>query len=319
MTAADTRARAALNTAQTARELVRHGAAWLDAAGLGFHHGTDNALDEAASLVLHALRIGYDQPDDVLDRELTASERAHAIDLLEQRVATRKPAAYLTREAWFAGLPFYVDERVLVPRSPLAELVEAEFTPWVDPPAVGSVLDLCAGSGCIGIACALYLPQAEVTLADLSDDALAVARINVDRHDLADRVRVVQSDLFAALAGRCYDIIVSNPPYVPRGEFERLGAEFMHEPALGLVAGDDGLDIVVRILREAARHLTARGILVVEVGNTQDALVERFPDVPFLWLDFARGGEGVFLLERDQLLRCQDLFDRAAVQASAEN
>jgi ribosomal protein L3 glutamine methyltransferase len=313
------RAPAALNTAQTARELIRHGAAWFDAAGLGFHHGTDNALDEAASLVLYALRIDYDQPDEVLDDELTAPGRARAIELLEQRVATRKPAAYLTREAWFAGLPFYVDERVLVPRSPLAELIEAEFTPWVDPPAVRQILDLCTGSGCIGIACAMYLPQAEVTLADLSDDALAVARINVERHGLPERVRVVQSDLFAALAGRCYDIIVSNPPYVPREEFERLGAEFTHEPALGLVAGEDGLDIVVRILSGAARHLTARGILVVEVGNSQEILVERFPDVQFLWLDFARGGEGVFLLEREQLLQYQAVFDRAAARTTDEN
>lgn len=315
MTSADPRAAAgrdALNTAQTARDLVLAGAAWFEAAGLGFHHGTDNALDEAAALVLHALQIGHDAAEAELDRVPGAQERSRAVELLEARVTTRKPAAYLTRETWFAGLPFYVDERVLVPRSPLAELIEEEFTPWIDPADVRSVLDLCTGSGCIGIACAVYFPQAEVTLSDLSDDALAVARINVERHGLAERVRLVRSDVFASLAGRCFDIIVSNPPYVPREEFEGLAPEFAHEPAFGLVAGEDGLDIVVRILRDAAAHLNAGGILVVEVGNTQDLLVERFPEVPFLWLDFARGGEGVFLLERDQLLQHQAGFDQAA-------
>lgn len=304
--------RDALNTAQTARDLVLAGAAWFEAAGLGFHHGTDNALDEAAVLVLHALQLGFDTPEAELDRVLDAQERARAIALLEARVTTRRPAAYLTGEAWFAGLPFHVDARVLVPRSPLAELVEAEFTPWIDPAGVRRILDLCTGSGCIGIACAVYFPQAEVTLADLSDDALAVARSNVERHGLAKRVRVVRSDVFNSLAGQRYDIIVSNPPYVPRAEFEALGPEFAHEPALGLVAGADGLDIVVRILCDAAGHLEAGGILVVEVGNTQDALAERFPEVPFLWLDFARGGEGVFVLDREQLLLHQTTFDRAA-------
>jgi ribosomal protein L3 glutamine methyltransferase len=205
-----------------------------------------------------------------------------------------------------------VDERVLVPRSPLAELIEAQFTPWLEPSGVRRILDLCTGSGCIGIACAQYFPRAHVTLADLSPDALAVARINVDRHDLAGRVSILQSDVFAALAGQCFDIIVSNPPYVPRREMAGLATEFSHEPELGLVAGDDGLEIVLRILRDAARHLTAAGMLVVEVGYTQEILVERFPDVPFLWLDFAFGGDGVFLLERDQLLQHRAAFEQAA-------
>lgn len=303
---------AALNSARTARDLIEQGAAWFEAAGLGYHHGTDNALDEAAVLVLHALGIGYDEPEAVLDRPLNDTGRAAAIALLERRVATRKPAAYLTREAWFAGLPFYVDERVLVPRSPLAELIEEEFTPWVEPSAVHRILDLCTGSGCIGIACAHYFPHAGVTLSDLSEEALAVARINVERHGLAGRVEVVRSDVFAELAGRRYDIIVSNPPYVPGAEYAGLVAEFSHEPGLGLVAGADGLDIVVRILRDAAAHLTDTGILVVEVGNTQDNLAECFPEVPFMWLDFARGGEGVFLLERAQLLAHMTAFVQAA-------
>lgn len=320
MTPADTRGAAgrdALNTAQTARDLVLAGAAWFEAAGLGFHHGTDNALDEAAALVLHALQIGFDAPEAELDRVLEPTAQARAVAMLEARVATRKPAAYLTHEMWFAGVPFYVDERVLVPRSPLAELIEAEFTPWIDPAGVQRVLDLCTGSGCIGIACALYFPQAEVTLTDVSEDALTVARINVERHGLAERVRLVRSDVFVSLAGQCYDIIVSNPPYVPRAEFESLDPEFAHEPALGLVAGADGLDVVARILRDAAVHLAPGGILVVEVGNTQDILAERFPEVPFLWLDFERGGEGVFLLERDQLLQHQAVFDRVAASRSS--
>jgi len=304
--------RGALNTARTARDLIRRGARYLDAAGLGFFHGTNNSLDEAASLVLHALQIGYDQPGEVLDRVLTDVERERAIDLLERRIATRKPAAYLIGEAWFAGLPFLVDERVLVPRSPLAELIEAQFTPWVNPAGVQRILDLCTGSGCIGIACARYFPAASVALTDLSPDALEVAKINVVRHGLGGRVNVLQSDVFSALEDQRYDIIVSNPPYVPRDEMEGLAAEFRHEPALGLLAGDDGLDIVVRILCNAARHLTSSGILVVEVGNTQDILVGRFPDIPFTWLEFAYGGDGVFLLERGQLEQHQAVFEQAA-------
>ncbi len=310
--------RDALNTAQTARDLIQRGAAYFDAAGLGYHHGTDNALDEAASLVLYALHIGYEQPGEALGRRLSDAERTRVVDLLEQRVTTRKPAAYLIQEAWFAGLSFYVDERVLVPRSPLAELIEAQFAPWVNPAGVRRILDLCTGSGCIGIACAYYFPQADVTLSDLSPDALAVASINVDRHGLGQRISLLQSDVFSDLEDRRYDIIVSNPPYVPTAEMDILVAEFRHEPALGLAAGDAGLDIVLRILRDAASHLAASGILVVEVGNTQDMLVARFPDVPFTWLDFAYGGDGVFLLERDQLEQHQAVFDQAVSASTTD-
>jgi len=315
MKAVDSRpadARDALTTAKTVRDLIRHGAAYLEAAGLGFYHGTDNARDEAASLVLHVLQMGYEQPDAALDREVTRAQQARVIDLLDRRVTTRRPAAYLIREAWFAGLPFFVDERVLVPRSPLAELIESQFTPWVNPVGVHRILDLCTGSGCIGIACAHHFPSATVTLADVSSDALEVARINVARHGLEDRVTIRQSDVFAALEGQCYDIIVSNPPYVPHDEMNALPAEFRHEPALGLVAGAEGLDIVVRILRDAARHLATSGILVVEVGNTQDRLVERFPEIPFTWLDFAYGGDGVFLLEHDRLEAYQAALGRGS-------
>jgi ribosomal protein L3 glutamine methyltransferase len=302
---------ASLIGAGSPRELIDRGAALFEAADLVYGHGTDNALDEAAMLVLHALHIGYDQPDTVLDRALVTDEFAGAAKLLAQRISSRKPAAYLIRESWFAGMPFYVDERVLVPRSPIAELIEAQFAPWIAPAEVRQVLDMCTGSGCIGIACAHYFPEASVTLTDLSADALDVARINIGRHGLPGRVTALQSDVFDALEGQCFDIIVSNPPYVPQTEMQELGPEFHHEPALGLVAGIDGLDIVLRILRGAARHLNESGILVVEVGYSQDFLVECFPEVPFVWLDFEFGGEGVFLLDRKALDSCQPLFDAA--------
>ena len=291
-----------LADAGTARELIEHGARLLDGAGVVFAHGTDNALDESAALVLHALDLDFGIDDRELDRALQPDQVRRARELLELRIRTRKPAAYLTHQAWFAGMPFYVDERVLVPRSPLAELVENRFQPWVNPDAVRGVLDLCTGSGCIGIACAHYFPDAEVVLTDISPDALQVAGVNIERHDLAKRVIALRSDVYSVLGARRFDMIVSNPPYVPEGELTELSEEFRYEPALGLVSGSDGLDVVVRILAGAAMHLRERGILVVEVGHVQDALVGLFPDVPFLWLDFEYGGEGVLLLERDQLL-----------------
>ena len=295
----------------TVRALIEQGAARLEHAGVGFYHGTDNALDEAACLVLHVLGIDHDVAEGALDRPVDAAGCRRVESLLETRIRSRKPAAYLIGEAWFAGLPFHVDERVLIPRSPLAELIENGFEPWIDPGRVGEVLDLCTGSGCIGIACAYVLPQARVTLSDISDAALEVADSNIARHALSDRVSTVRSDLFSNLVGRQFDIIVSNPPYVPEDELAGLDTEFSHEPALGLQAGPEGLDIVLRILRDAARFLRPGGILVVEVGHSEPALVERLPGVPFLWLEFERGGEGVFLLEREQLLACQSLFEAA--------
>ena len=302
----------------TARDLITWGAQQFSAAGLAFEHGTDNAQDEAAALVLHVLGIGYDQPDAALDRAITATDRTRCIELLERRIATRKPAAYLINEAWFAGLPFYVDERVLVPRSPIAELVEDGFAPWIDPARIRRVLDLCTGSGCIGIACAYAFPDARIDATDISGAALEVARRNVTRHDLAGRVRLLESDVFSELSGEVYDIIVSNPPYVTAAEMAQLPREFLHEPAAGLVAGSDGLDIVVRILKDAARWLAADGILVVEVGYSQDNLIALFPEVPFTWLEFEYGGEGVLLLEAALLTGYQSTFDRvAALRAAA--
>jgi ribosomal protein L3 glutamine methyltransferase len=302
-----------MNSLKTVRDFIRWGASRFGEAGLVYGHGTDNALDESAALVLHALHLGMELPGDYLDAVLSETERQDVIHLIESRVSTRKPAAYLTHEAWFAGLPFYVDERVLVPRSPIAELITNRFAPWVVPERIDSLLDLCTGSGCIAIACAFAFPDAHVLATDISCDALAVARENVARHELAHRVQLLESSLFERIGERRFDLIVSNPPYVPQPEVQQLPEEFRHEPALGLSAGEDGLDVVVQILKNASQHLSENGILVVEVGCSQETLVELYPEIAFLWLEFEQGGEGVFLLEQDQLRRHQQDFDRVAV------
>jgi ribosomal protein L3 glutamine methyltransferase len=286
----------------TVAGLIAEGARRLRRARVFFGHGTDNARDEAAALVLHALRLRPVTPGAALyARRVPAAAAARARALIGRRIKERIPAAYLTGMTGFAGLTFKVDPRVLIPRSPIAELIERRFAPWIEPQRVRRVLDLGTGSGCIAIAAARALPRARVDAVDISPQALAVAAGNVRRHRLKGRVRLVRSDHFRALRGRTYDIIVSNPPYVGARELAALPREYRHEPRLALAAGRSGLDSVRIILREAARHLRARGVLVVEVGNTEAALRRAYPRLPFLWLAFERGGGGVFVLTREQL------------------
>lgn len=293
-------------------DFIRWGASQFRAAELSFAHGMASALDEASYLVLHTLNLPVDTPELYFASKLTQPEKLKVVDILERRIIERKPAAYLTHEAWFAGLPFYVDERVLVPRSPIAELVEKQFYPWIDEAQVTQVLDLCTGSGCIGIACAYAFPQAKVDLSDISAEAIAVAKLNIERHGVQAHVQAVESDLFAALTSQRYDLIVSNPPYVDANEIEEMSSEFQHEPLLGLAAGQDGLDIVHRILATAREHLTEHGILIVEVGNSQFALAEAYPEIAFQWLEFERGGDGIFLLTAAQLDEYAELFNESA-------
>jgi len=293
----------------TIQDFIRWGASRFNAEGLCFGHGTDNALDEATQLVLYALHLPPDLPAVYRECRLTFPEREAVSELLEQRVNERKPAAYLTHRAWFAGLEFYVNEDVVVPRSPLAELVEAGFEPWVGTEGLHRILDLGTGSGCIGIACAVHLPEVEVDLAEVSPAALEVASINRARHHLEERVQLLQSSLFEGIGDRRYDIIVSNPPYVSTAELAALPKEYRNEPELGLAGGETGLDLVLRILHDAPTYLNEGGVLVVEVGNTAAELERRFPDLPFLWIEFERGGEGVFLMQRDQLTELNPLFD----------
>jgi len=273
----------------------------LESARVHFGHGTDNARDEAAELVFFAAGLGHELGSGAYSRRLTARRTARIDALLKRRIGERIPLAYLTHRSFFAGLELYVDERVLVPRSPIADLVLRRFQPWVDLGAVRRILDVGTGSGAIALACAMAFPKARVDAVDVSAPALQVARRNVRRLNLEKRVTMLHSDHFDAVKGRRYDIIVSNPPYVGRAELARLPREYEHEPRVGLASGADGLDSVRAIFAAAGRHLSRHGILVVEVGNTERALLRSFPRLPFVWPEIAMGGGGVFLLRASDL------------------
>jgi ribosomal protein L3 glutamine methyltransferase len=300
-----------ITTLHSIRDYIRWAASRFAEQQIFLGHGTLTPLDEAAAIVLHTLHQPYDLVESYLDSRLTNEERQAVVQLITRRITERKPSAYLTQEALFANLAFFVDERVLVPRSPIAELIIDRFAPWVEESEVFNILDLCTGSGCIAIACAYAFPEAHVDAVDLSTDALAVAAINVDKHQVRDYVSLYESDLFQNLPHKPYDIIVSNPPYVSLAEWESLPAEFHTEPALGFKGGVTGLDLVIRILVDAKDYLADTGILIIEVGNSAETLQNLFPDVPFFWLEFARGGEGVFLLTAAQITTYHSLFASA--------
>lgn len=282
------------------RDYLRYASTQFAASPLFFGHGTDNVWDEAVQLVMRSLNLPLENNTLFLDARLTRDERVMILDRIERRVTERVPLAYLLGEAWFMGMPFHVDERVLVPRSPMGELLEIGLQPWLGDTEVHRILDLCTGSGCIGIGAAMVFEDAEVDLSDISEDALAVAESNIDLHDVRDRVSTVKSDVFENISGR-YDVILSNPPYVDAEDLADMPDEYRHEPELGLAAGADGLDIAHRILAKAADHLTEDGLLIVEVGNSWVALDQAYPDLPFTWLEFENGGDGVFLLRAEDL------------------
>ena len=292
----------------TITDLIRWAASRFSEAGLCFGHGTDNAIDEAAALVLHTLHLPSDLHPNWLQSHVTEQEREQVLALIARRLDERLPLPYLTGEAWFAGLRFRVTPDVLIPRSPLAELIEQGFTPWLDPGRLRHALDLCCGSGCIGIATALYHPECEVDVVDISPQALEICRENIQLHHVDEGVKAIQSDLFSALTPKTYDLIVSNPPYVGAEEMAGLPAEYRHEPNLALEAQEDGLAVVRRILRQAGEFLAPDGVLIVEVGNSAPLLQKTFPDVPFVWLDFERGGEGVFQLSAQDLAQYAEHF-----------
>lgn len=292
----------ALSTLVTVRDYLRWGESMLRGGKVFLGHGYDDPWDEALALLMNVLHFPVGGSKEILDARLLPDERTAFVAALVQRVNDRRPTPYITRESWFCGLPFYVDERVLIPRSPLSELIEHSFQPWVDPLSVNRVLDLCTGSGCIAIACAYAFPDAQIDASDISPDALEVCAENIRRHECGQQVTPVLSDSLNAVNGP-YDLIVSNPPYVDAQDMASMPHEYRHEPALALESGDDGLAFTRQLLGQAADFLSADGVLIVEVGNSFDALITEYPEVPFFWFEFERGGHGVFMLTRDQLVQ----------------
>jgi ribosomal protein L3 glutamine methyltransferase len=299
-----------LSALSTIRDFIRWGSSEFNRSELTFGHGFATAFDEAKYLVLHQLALPLDWPDDYFDCVLTDSECAQVIQILQQRVKSRQPVAYITRESWFCGLKFYVDERVLVPRSPIAELIANHFEPWVDSDRVHKILDLCTGSGCIAIASQYMFEDAEVFASDISLDALEVARINCREHNLDDILTLYQSDLFDSIPAQQFDVIVSNPPYVDAEDMADLSAEFLFEPNVGLAAGDDGLVIVDRILADAGNYLSEQGVLFIEVGNSQQAMMRKYEFLPITWIDFEFGGTGVCCIQQNDLKQQQSKIEQ---------
>lgn len=304
----------AAGTLVTVRDYIRFVVTCLREHDVHLGHGSNDPFAEASALVMQTLALEWSADPEILDAKLLPSERARVLELLRRRVNERVPLGYLLNLAYFGGLPFYVDERVLIPRSPIAELIDERFLPWLTHEPV-RVLDLCTGSGCIAIAIAKAFPEAYVDATDISLEALSVAALNVEHHELDERVNLIESDVFSRLPGQRYDLIVSNPPYVDAEDMADLPPEFLREPELGLASGRDGLDITRRILAEAADYLTGDGVLVVEVGNSEWALQQSFPDVPFAWCEFENGGRGVFVLTAAQCREFQPLFEAALAEA----
>jgi ribosomal protein L3 glutamine methyltransferase len=288
----------------TLRDVLRWTTSHFNNADLFYGHGNADAFNDALQLILHCLHLPVTEfPEVFADARLSVAEKQTIAELVHRRITERIPVPYLTHEAWFAGLAFYVDDRVLIPRSPFAELIEESFSPWLqEPDSVNSILDLCTGGGCIAIACAYAFPHASIDAVDISQDALDVAKINITKHQVDDQVHIIKSDLWRELAEQKYDVIVSNPPYVGAQEMTTLPAEYRHEPTSALEAAENGLALVEKILLHAAKHLTDMGLLFVEVGNSDYATMERWPDIDFLWLDFEHGGHGIFMLTQQQCL-----------------
>lgn len=297
----------AVNELYSIQDMLRWSVSRFNAANIWYGHGTDNPWDEALRLVLPSLYLPLDIPEQMYSCRLTSSERHRIVERVIRRVNERIPAAYLTNKAWFCGYEFYVDERVLVPRSPIGELIDNGFVGLIDkPPQI--ILDLCTGCGCIALACAFTFPQAQVDAVDISTDVLAVTEQNIERHGLTHQVIPIRADLFRDLPPMCYDLIVTNPPYVDADDMRDLPEEYRHEPELALAAGSDGLKLVRRILASAADYLTDNGVLICEVGNSMEHLISQYPDVPFRWLNFVNGGDGVFMLTKTQLLAVREQF-----------
>ncbi len=291
----------------TIGDYIRYATSEFNRAELFFGHGTDNARDEAINLVLFALYLPNQLDDNWLNCRLIEEEKQAVLALISRRINERIPAAYITNQAMFANLPFYVDERVLVPRSPIAELIEKRFSPYLTKEP-SRILDLCTGSGCIAIACAYAFPEAEIDALDLSIDALNVAQINIESHGLMEQVIPIQSDVFSGVEGLSYDLIVTNPPYVDLDDVNNMPDEYQHEPEMGLGCGHDGLDVVRKILAQAEQYLNDSGILICEVGNSQVHVEATYPEIPFTWISFSRGGHGVFMLTKAQLTQYSQYF-----------